>query len=100
VRILCVCDRGVSRSPTIAALLMNKGHEAISLGCETSSQHTRRILAAWADKIILTDLGQRERFSELDGRKTEVWPIADAYPRPHNPKLRLRVLREIRDRKL
>jgi len=100
VRILVVCDRGVSRSPTIAALLIAKGHEAIPLGVEASSFGTRRTLGKWAELVIFTDERQIDHFNPLRLANVQVWPIADAYPRPHNPKLRLLVLRKIREQKL
>jgi hypothetical protein len=99
VRILVVCERGVSRSPTIAALLIDRGHDALAVGSETSSEETRIMLADWCQLAIFTDLAQMQAFPDLAGR-FQLWSIADHYPRPHNAKLRLRVLHEIRDRRL
>lgn len=97
MRILCVCDQGVSRSPTLAALLQYRGHETLAIGAERSSDETRRLLAEWADLVILTDVNQLGYFPTLqtprDGKRLEVWPIADAYPRPFNQELRQIVLR-------
>jgi hypothetical protein len=99
LRILVVCERGVSRSPTIAALLIDRGHDALAVGSETSSEQTRTMLAEWCELAVFTQLEQMQAFPSLDGR-SQLWSIGDHYPRPHNAKLRLRVLHEIRDRRL
>lgn len=86
MRILCVCDEGISRSPTIAALLFD--HETIAVGAGRSSTETRSMLARWCDRAILTSPDQRHKFPDLADDKIMVWPIGDHYPRPFNPKLR------------
>lgn len=86
MKILCVCDRGVSRSPTIAALLTNKGHDVLAVGSDTSSPETRKMLSDWCEMAIFTAASQVPAFPELNG-KAQVWHIADAYPRPFNKDL-------------
>lgn len=87
MRILCVCDEGVSRAPTLAAMLQYRGHETVAVGVKHSSAETRRMLAEWADRIILTDAAQAHGFPWVVGSDVEVWPIGDVYPRPFNPEL-------------
>lgn len=87
MKVLCVCNRGVSRSPTIAALLTNRGHDAISVGADTSSEETRRLLSEWCELAIFTDPAQVAAFPDLEAPR-EIWPIADIYPRPFNKDLR------------
>lgn len=93
MRILCVCDEGVSRSPTIAALLYT--HETIAVGTHRTSATTRALLADWCDRAIFTSPNQRIRFPTLDDDKVLVWPIGDDYPRPFNSDLRKLVVRFI-----
>lgn len=92
MRILCVCDQGVSRSPTIAALLQYRGHETLSVGVEQSTAHTRALLSDWCDLAILTDPAQVEAFPRLAHDQIQMWPIGDHYPRPFNLDLRKLVL--------
>jgi len=78
-RILCVCDRGVSRAAMLAQRLKNKGYDTLPVGVETASRETLALLADWADLIILTDESQRRCFPAA---KIVVWPLADIYRRP------------------
>lgn len=94
MKILCVCNRGVSRSPTIAALLTNAGHDALAVGSDTASSETRRMLSDWCELAIFTDPAQIPAFPDLEAR-SEVWPIADCYPRPFNKDLHALVVRMI-----
>ena len=94
MKILCVCNRGVSRSPTIAALLTNAGHDAIAVGSDTASFETRRLLADWCEMAIFTDASQVPAFPDLRVH-AEVWPIADVYQRPFNKDLHALVVRTI-----
>lgn len=94
MKILCVCNRGVSRSPTIAALLTNAGHDALAVGSDTASFETRRVLSDWCEMAIFTDASQVPAFPDLKAH-SEVWPIADAYPRPFNKELHSLVVRLI-----
>jgi hypothetical protein len=92
VRILCVCDEGNSRSPTIASLLRYRDHETLSVGAGTSTDETRRMLTEWCDLAIFTNIQQQAAFPDLPDGRARVWPIADAYPRPFNSDLRKIVL--------
>lgn len=88
-----MCNRGVSRSPTIAALLTNKGHDALSVGADTSTPETREMLTDWCDLAIFTDSQQIAAFPNI--KHAQIWPIADVYPRPFNKDLQSLVVRMI-----
>lgn len=92
MRILCVCDEGNSRSPTIASILRYSGHDTLAVGASRASDETRRMLADWCDLAVFTAPGQVAAFPGLDGDRVMVWPIADVYPRPFNAELRKLVL--------
>jgi hypothetical protein len=87
LRILCVCDQGNSRSPTLASLLRYRGHDTLAVGVHRADQETRQMLADWCDVAIFTDPSQRYAFPSIDDDHAKVWTIADAYPRPFNPDL-------------
>lgn len=53
-KILCLCSHGNSRSVALAYLLKEQHYEAIALGINVSSELTIKMLAEWADHIILT----------------------------------------------
>lgn len=89
-----MCNRGVSRSPTIAALLTNAGHDALAVGSDTASFETRRTLSDWCEMAIFTDPAQIPAFPDLN-KHAEVWPIADCYPRPFNRELHALVVQLI-----
>lgn len=84
MRILCVCDHGSSRSVHIADQLRYRGHEAIPIGATTTSDETRALLAEWADLVIFTDGTQVDAFPPTE---SQLWSIADGYPRPYNAQL-------------
>jgi hypothetical protein len=92
VRILCVCDQGVSRSPTIASLLQYRGHETLSVGAARTTDDTRQMLGDWCDIAILTPDIDVDAIPGLNPEQLVVWPIADTYPRPFHPELRQLVL--------
>lgn len=94
-----MCNRGVSRSPTIAALLTNAGHDALAIGSDTAGFETRRLLSDWCEMAIFTDAAQILAFPDLKVH-SELWPIADAYPRPFNADLRMLVERMMKTKGL
>lgn len=54
MRVLCLCQKGNSRSVVLAWLLRKRfGHEALPAGMVTTSRKTREMLYQWADRIIL-----------------------------------------------
>lgn len=62
-RILCVCSAGVLRSPTAAALLINRGHNTRSCGSESYALiPLSKELVAWADIILCME---EEHFADV-----------------------------------
>lgn len=54
MKVLCLCQKGNSRSVVLAWYLRNLfGHETLAAGMVTTSRRTRRMLYDWADRIIL-----------------------------------------------
>jgi hypothetical protein len=87
VRILCVCDEGNSRSPTLASRLRYRGHDTLAVGADRAEEPTRLMLSMWCERAIFTSPNQRLKFPMIDDSQVMVWPIADAYPRPFNKEL-------------
>lgn len=53
MRVLCVCERGNSRSVGLAWLLKDVyGIEAIACGISATSHATMEMLLIWADKVV------------------------------------------------
>lgn len=81
-KILCLCQRGNSRSVALAWYLKDKvGHEAIAIGMTASSRQTREMLYKWADLIVLV-IGDRYKhwIPEEYHRKLKVWDVgSDVY---------------------
>lgn len=88
MRILCVCDEGNSRSPTIASLLRYRSHDTLSVGVRTAGPETLAMLVEWCELAILTDAAQEASFPQRYADRLTVWPIDDTYPRPFNRDLR------------
>ena len=53
MKILTVCNGGNCRSVTLASMIKQKGVEAIPIGVRTSSKETIKLLADWADTIVI-----------------------------------------------
>lgn len=67
MKILTVCNGGNCRSVTLASMLKqdDKSVECLSIGVRTSSKATFRLLANWADKIVIVaDGAVRKKFPE------------------------------------
>lgn len=94
MKILCVCDQGNSRSPTIASVLRYSGHETLAVGADTAKYATLLMLADWCDKAIFTHPDQQAAFPTVGPDRAIVWDIPDAFPRPFNPEL-LRLVRHL-----
>lgn len=106
-RILIVCDEGMNRSHTIKGQLQYWGHDIITVGLNRNSDFTIRVLAEWAQLIILTARDQDKVFSKRIRSqrallnpitaRTQLWDIGeDKYPRPYNPEL-LSIVRKLID---
>lgn len=54
MKVLCLCQKGNSRSVVLAWLLRKMfKHETLAAGMVTTSRATRDLLYQWADRIIL-----------------------------------------------
>ena len=85
-KILCVCERGNSRSVALAWLLKEIGHEALAIGMYTSSRETQKMLFEWADTIIVVDA--QISFPIECVKKITVWDVGkDQYFRSFSPEL-------------
>ena len=73
MKILAICNGGNCRSVTLASMLKqdDKSVEVIPAGVRTSSQETIRMLADWADKVVVV----------ADG------PIIEKFPKGYENKI-------------
>lgn len=54
MKVLCLCQKGNSRSVVLAWLLRKQfGHETLAAGMVAARRETRNMLYQWADRIIL-----------------------------------------------
>jgi len=54
MKVLCLCQKGNSRSVVLTWLMKKKfHHEALAAGMVNTSRETRNMLYQWADRIIL-----------------------------------------------
>ena len=59
MKILCLCSRGNKRSVFTRYLLSYK-NDVLSAGCENNSPETLKMLAWWADVILLAEPQMRK----------------------------------------
>ena len=65
MKVLCLCQKGNSRSVVLAWLLRKQfGHETLAAGMVTASRATRKMLYEWADRIILVVPRYQHRIPE------------------------------------
>lgn len=84
-RILCVCSSGLLRSPTLALVLGNMGHNARAVGSVPSHALIAidEYLIEWADQIVFVneenynDVASKFDLSDVD---TITLAIPDRYP--------------------
>ena len=53
MKILCMCQKGNSRSVALAWMLKKMKHDAIAVGFVTTRRSTRKLLYEWADLVIV-----------------------------------------------
>lgn len=76
MRVLCICERGNSRSVALAWILKDHmNQEAIAVGIRTMGQETKDLLFKWADRIILVDKRFEPEIPEEFRQKTKVWDV-------------------------
>ena len=84
MKIVCLCQRGNSRSVALAWILKDKmremKHEVIATGMLVTSRQTRRMLYDWADLIILVVGRYKHWIPEEYHHKLRVWDVgSDIY---------------------
>lgn len=88
MKILVLCDHGNNRSVTIAHHIKYWGHDVLTAGVKTNTPETITHLIDWAERIIITEVGQLPS----DTPNMQLWDVGpDVYPRPFNPQLLKRV---------
>ena len=76
MRILCLCERGNSRSVALAWILKDHmGHNAIASGMRSMDDGTKKMLYEWADRIILVDKSFENEIPEEYKSKLKVWDV-------------------------
>lgn len=97
MKILVVCDQGNNRSVTVAHHLKYWRHDVLTAGISANTTETLAMLRDWADRIIVTDVGQVVA-PITNSDKIQLWDIGpDVYPRPFNKDL-LAIVRELMER--
>ncbi len=88
-KVLCICAWGNSRSVALAWLLKDKYHkEALACGMAQITPATLRMLADWADTIILTTLEATHPMLDEYKDKVLIWDVGrDKYFQPYLPEL-------------
>ena len=76
MRILCLCERGNSRSVALAWILKDHmGQNAIASGMRTMDDETKELLYKWADRIILVDKNFEPEIPEQYKLKLKIWDV-------------------------
>ena len=76
MKILCVCQRGNSRSVALAYIFKDRlNQDAIAMGIRTASDETKQMLYDWADSIILVDGKFANEMPIRHIGKTKVWDV-------------------------
>ena len=81
-KILCICQRGNSRSVALAYLFKDVfNQDAIAIGCDTAEEDTRQMLYKWAECILVVDSKLKDIVhDELPERYEEKFAIWDVGP--------------------
>ena len=73
MKVLCLCQKGNSRSVVLAWYLRKLfKHETLAAGMVSTSRSTRRMLYEWADRIILVVPRYRHRIPDEYSEKVRV----------------------------
>ena len=76
MKILCLCERGNSRSVALAWLLKDGLNlDAIAAGVKAMGNDTKHMLCKWADKIILVQEELKEFVPEEYWDKMVIWEV-------------------------
>lgn len=76
MKILCVCQKGNSRSVALAWFLRTEyGHETIPIGIRSLTDETKKMMYEWADLIILVSKRYRSEIPEEYRKKLKIWHV-------------------------
>ena len=76
MKVLVVCQRGNSRSSSLAYILKDGyGHDAIAIGLESNGEEVKELLYNWAEKIILVDNRFVSQIPEKYKSKLKIWDV-------------------------
>jgi predicted protein tyrosine phosphatase len=89
MKILCICERGNSRSVVLAYMFKDiYGQDALAIGIRTASEETKTMLYSWADVIILVDKMFENEIPMEYGNKLKIWDVGpDRYFQGFHPEL-------------
>lgn len=100
MKILCVCSQGNKRS-VFTRYALNGKHDALAMGVDINTPETIRMLAEWADKILLAEPQMKKAIPVKCQKKIDLaFTIgADIYPASIGGKLKHIVQSKLRDLK-
>ena len=89
MNILCVCQRGNSRSVALAYIFKDVyGQDALAMGISAASDDTKSMLYEWADIIILVDQKYEDEIPAEYKKKLQIWDVgSDKYFLGFHPEL-------------
>jgi predicted protein tyrosine phosphatase len=89
LKILCICQRGNSRSVALAYIFKDMlDQDAIAIGIEAASNDTKEMLFEWADSIIVVDETLADGIPNTYWSKLNVWDVGpDRYFLGFHPEL-------------
>lgn len=89
MKILCLCERGNSRSVALAWMLKDHfGMDALACGILSNGDELKNFLYKWADKIILVDQRFIDMIPQEYKDKLKVWDVGpDRFFRGFEPEL-------------
>lgn len=89
VKVLCLCQKGNSRSVALAFLLKKEYHvDALAMGLRTAGPETQEMLFRWCDWMILTSTRYLALIPEPYRHKLKVWHVGtDRFFKGYDPEL-------------
>ncbi len=76
MKILCICQRGNSRSVALAYIFKDVlNQDALAMGIESASDETKEMLYGWADIIILVDKSFKDEIPGEYRDRLRVWDV-------------------------
>lgn len=76
MKILCICERGNSRSVALAYIFKDVlNQDALAMGIRATTEDTKIMLYDWSDIIILVDKTFESEIPEKYQEKLHVWDV-------------------------